>query len=72
MGRKKKKPDRYYIVSDFLHGKSSMIFKDAVRYGDSITVTKHGLPHVVILSYEKYEELVKKAEENNEKLDRNS
>lgn len=64
MGRKKKKLDKYRIISDFLHGKSSMIFGESVRYDIPITVTKRGLPYVVIIPHEKYEELIDKTKES--------
>jgi prevent-host-death family protein len=47
----------YRTVTEFLKGQASKIFEEIVEQDEVIIVNKHGKPHCVAISYERYKKL---------------
>ena len=59
---KKASIPEYHPITEFLRGQSSKIFDDIAENDKIVIVNKHSRPQNVIISYERYEKLLRKGE----------
>lgn len=54
-----KKPMRHYNIAEFNRGQSSKILRGLVSEDDVGFINKNGKPMAILISYERYERLLK-------------
>lgn len=63
---KPKEPIEHLNIAEFNRGQSSKLIRDLIAKDKAAFIQKHGKPMAVVISYERYERLLKKGVDIND------